>query len=167
MDLTLIRSSTLRITFGELRLLFDPYLAPKGGGRSYGGVHTSPLSDLPYTIETILADIDAVLVSHLHSDHFDDVARERLPREVPVLCHERDKAEISKWGFSHVKGFDQPTVWRWDAEGLQACRGATERPGCSLGEEAWALVLRRQEPRDSRSSARGRAPLSGQRCERA
>lgn len=112
MEITLIRSSTLIIAFGNMRVLFDPYLAPKGTGRSYAGQHVSPLTELPISVAEILDGLDAVLVSHLHSDHFDDAARDKLPKSIQILCHSRDAKQIEEWGFTNVLGFDQPITWR-------------------------------------------------------
>lgn len=112
MELQLIRSATLRLTWNGRTLLVDPYLAARGQGLSYAGEHTSPLVELPMTPEQVLQGVDAVYVSHLHTDHFDAVARERLPRAMPVLC----PAEIASrlrddMGFEQVIALEGETRW--------------------------------------------------------
>ena len=45
----------------------------------------NPMVDLPEPIEDIIAGVDTVIVSHLHADHFDEVAKERLPKDLPII----------------------------------------------------------------------------------
>ncbi|MFN4206869.1 MAG: MBL fold metallo-hydrolase [Agrobacterium albertimagni] len=107
MQIRLIRSATLVVEMADVRLLIDPWLAAKGEGRSYSGRATSPLVDLPLSVDELLHGIDAVLISHLHSDHFDDAAQRALPKSMPILCHGRDKAAISQMGFEDVRAIGQ------------------------------------------------------------
>ena len=75
--LTLIRSATLRIETAGQTLLVDPQLDPAGArdaGPDTPNPRRSPLVDLPEPPEVAVAGIDAVLVTHLHRDHFDDTA---------------------------------------------------------------------------------------------
>ncbi|MBF2715934.1 MBL fold metallo-hydrolase [Agrobacterium vitis] len=109
MEIELIRSATLRLKMAGLTLLIDPWLAAKGQGRSYRGALTSPLVDLPIPVEQVIHGIDAVLVSHLHSDHFDDVAKQLLPPDISLFCHPRDVAAIRAMGFSRVIGIESAT----------------------------------------------------------
>lgn len=103
MQIQLIRSATLIVNMAGTRLLIDPWLAEKGAGRSYSGQAQSPLVDLPLPVDDILDGIDAVLVSHLHSDHFDEVAQQIIPKEMPILCHGRDAEAIRAMGFQEVR----------------------------------------------------------------
>ncbi|MGC4407087.1 MBL fold metallo-hydrolase [Rhizobium rosettiformans] len=107
MQIRLIRSATLVVEMADVRLLIDPWLAKKGEGKSYSGRATSPLVDLPLSVDELLHGIDAVLVSHLHSDHFDDAAQRALPKSMPILCHGRDKVAISQMGFEDVRAIGQ------------------------------------------------------------
>jgi L-ascorbate metabolism protein UlaG (beta-lactamase superfamily) len=104
MHIQLIRSATLKVKMSNKIFLFDPWLARKGEGRSYAGHIRSPLVELPITCEEILSDIDAVIVSHLHSDHFDEKAQELLNPTIPIICHSRDVNALKSLGFSDVRG---------------------------------------------------------------
>lgn len=104
MKLQLLRSATVKLHFADRVLLIDPWLAGKGEGRSYTGDRRSPLVDLPMPIERIIERVDAVLISHLHSDHFDDAARAVLSKRTPVLCSPRDAPAIAADGFQDVAG---------------------------------------------------------------
>jgi L-ascorbate metabolism protein UlaG (beta-lactamase superfamily) len=103
MQIQLIRSATLRLSVVGQTFLIDPWLAAKSAGRSYAGKQISPLVDLPMSAEAVIAGIDAVVVSHLHSDHFDEAARSMLRRDIPILCHERDAEAIRAFQFSDVR----------------------------------------------------------------
>ena len=46
----------------------------------------NPLVDLPMPVEDIINGIDAVIVTHLHLDHWDDIAKEVLPKEIKLFC---------------------------------------------------------------------------------
>src|SRR5690348_18055916 len=55
----------------------------------------------PYTtlfrsssIEEILDGVDLVVVSHLHTDHFDGVAKARVPKDLPLICRPGDEMKI-------------------------------------------------------------------------
>lgn len=103
MQITLVRNATLIVDMAGLRLLIDPWLAGKGEGKNYSGRGPSPLVDLPMPIVDILRGIDAVLVSHLHSDHFDEAAQTLIGKGVPILCHARDLTAILAMGFQDVR----------------------------------------------------------------
>lgn len=101
--LQLIRSATIKLRIDGFTLLVDPYLASQGKGRSYAGVRTSPLVPLPCRTDELLADVDAVFVSHLHSDHFDETAREVIPKSMPLLCPGPLAAALTADGFNDVR----------------------------------------------------------------
>src|SRR4029453_10200613 len=47
-----------------------------------------------------LPRLDAVLLSHLHGDHFDRVARAQLDRRLPVLTTSAAARTLTSWGFA-------------------------------------------------------------------
>lgn len=102
MQIQLVRSATLRVSVAGVVLLIDPWLAAKGEGRSYAGGVRSPLVDLPMPVEAVIEGIDAVLVSHLHSDHFDAVAAGAIPSGTPVLAPARDVEGLMALGVADV-----------------------------------------------------------------
>lgn len=102
MQIQLVRSATIRVSMAGVVLLIDPWLAARGEGRSYAGEVRSPLVDLPMPPEAVVADVDAVLVSHLHSDHFDAAAVQAIPRATPVFAPVRDIAGLRALGVAAV-----------------------------------------------------------------
>lgn len=102
MQIQLVRSATIRVSMAGVTLLIDPWLAAKGEGRSYSGDVRSPLVDLPMPVEAVVDGIDAVLVSHLHSDHFDAVAAKAIRPGTPVLAPARDVAGLRALGIADI-----------------------------------------------------------------
>lgn len=86
-DLQFIGNATLLIRYGDLTLLTDPNFLHRGqrAHLGYGLVSrrvTEPALDVT---ELPHADLDAVVLSHLHGDHFDRVARRGLDRGLPFV----------------------------------------------------------------------------------
>jgi L-ascorbate metabolism protein UlaG (beta-lactamase superfamily) len=111
MSVQLVRNATVKLRIGERTLLIDPYLAAKNEGYSYAGTTRSPLVALPMPVNELLAEVDAVFVSHLHSDHFDQAAREVLPRSLPMLCPAPLAPRLRQFGFERVTGIGGGIDW--------------------------------------------------------
>jgi L-ascorbate metabolism protein UlaG (beta-lactamase superfamily) len=104
--LTLVRHATLVVRAAGLRLLVDPQLDPKGARAAVPGTpnpRPTPLVDLPEPPEAVIDAVDAVLVTHLHGDHFDATARELLPEAVPLVCQPPDAERLRADGFTDVR----------------------------------------------------------------
>jgi L-ascorbate metabolism protein UlaG (beta-lactamase superfamily) len=112
MHIQLIRNATLRLTYNGARILIDPYFAPKHSLPSYADKSKNPMVDLPITPEMIMEGIDLILVSHLHTDHFDSVAKEMLPKDVPLFCQPGNETVIQEAGFQDVRVIENSVVWR-------------------------------------------------------
>lgn len=111
MRLRLFRNATQRLHFGGHDLLLDPYFAPKHSRPSFAGRSPNPLVDLPCPPEEILAGAEALLVSHLHSDHFDPEAQRLVPKTLPVFCQPGDEETLRGHGFAQVTPVDDAVVW--------------------------------------------------------
>ena len=112
MRLRLIRNATQRLRYAGRELLLDPYLAPKHSRPSFTGRSPNPLVDLPCPPEEILAGAELVIVSHLHSDHFDPEAQRLLPKDLPILCQPGDEEIIRGHGFQSVTPVSGTLEWR-------------------------------------------------------
>lgn len=112
MRFRLIRSATLRLRYAGVEILIDPYLAPRHSRPSIAGVSPNPLVDLPCPPDDVITGADLVIVSHLHSDHFDPEAQRRLPRDVPILCQPGDEERIREHGFRDVTPVEDALAWR-------------------------------------------------------
>ncbi len=110
MHLRLIRHATLRLEVAGRQLLVDPMLDPAGARppvEESENDRRNPLVELPEPAEVVVAGIDAVLVTHMHSDHFDATAAELVPKQVPVLCQPEDAERLRAHGFTDVRPVDR------------------------------------------------------------
>ena len=64
----------------------------------------NPLVELPISEAEVIADVDAVIVTHTHLDHWDDAAQALLPKGLPLFVQNDSDAEIiRKQGFTDVR----------------------------------------------------------------
>lgn len=110
-----IRNATIKVGYAGTTFLVDPMLAPKGGWPGFEGTVNShlrnPLVDLPLPLADVL-QADAVIVTHTHMDHWDDVARAAVPKDMPVFAQdEQDAAGIRADGFTDVRVLGEDTVF--------------------------------------------------------
>ncbi|MDL4842385.1 MBL fold metallo-hydrolase [Aquibacillus rhizosphaerae] len=120
MNIQQIRNATLVIEYAGKKFLIDPYLGGKGAyppiPNSIRQDQNNPLVNLPTSIKTIIQSIDAVIVTHIHPDHWDDAAKEVLPKETKLFAqHEEDATKIQNDGFQNVEVLQEDTVF----EGIQ------------------------------------------------
>ena len=106
-----IRNATVKITYGDTTFLVDPMLAEQGAYPGFENTYRSelrnPLVGLPMPFEEMIDDVDAVIVTHTHLDHWDDAAQELLPKDIPLFAQNTADAElIRSQGFSDVRMLD-------------------------------------------------------------
>mgnify|MGYP005989926359 CR=1 FL=1 len=105
--ITQIRNATLRIDYGGVRFLIDPMLSDRHSWPGFEGTVNSeernPLVHLPLPVADII-NVDAVIVTHLHEDHWDEAARAALPKTLPILAQNEADADIIRGqGFADVR----------------------------------------------------------------
>ncbi|WP_198018838.1 MBL fold metallo-hydrolase [Asinibacterium sp. OR53] len=104
----LVRHATLIITLGNTKLLIDPMLSAKGAMdpvQNCGNDTRFPMVDLPFdeaALDKKLNEADAVFVTHLHRDHWDAAAQQRINKDKPVFCQPSDLPKIREQGFTNV-----------------------------------------------------------------
>ena len=118
MKLKQIRNATMIITYAGKRFLIDPFLAPKGTYPPFPtGINehlNNPTVDLPVSMEEIL-DVDAVIVTHIHIDHFDPVAMEVIPKDMKIFAQNQDEArQIHEAGFTNVEVLSEEGIMYGD-----------------------------------------------------
>ncbi|MCM3770340.1 MULTISPECIES: MBL fold metallo-hydrolase [Priestia] len=116
MKITQIRNATLIVEYAGKKFLIDPMLAEKGTyppfQNSIRQDQNNPLVSLPTSVEEIIRDIDAVIVTHLHLDHFDDAAKQALPKDIKMFVqNEEDAAVVRDAGFKNVEALTRNTVF--------------------------------------------------------
>ncbi|MEU8353224.1 MBL fold metallo-hydrolase [Streptomyces sp. NPDC048845] len=105
-EIRFIGNATLLIRYGSLTLLTDPNFLHRGQYAYLGkGLVSRRLADPAVTVRDLPADLDAVVLSHLHGDHWDRVARRGLDRSLPVLTTPHASRRLQGLhGFSRATG---------------------------------------------------------------
>ncbi len=112
MKIQLIRNATFRMTYADRQLLADPFLSEKHTIKSFAGISPNPLVDLPCTPQEVVAEVEMVIVSHLHPDHFDPPAQALLPKDIPLFCQPGDETKLEVRGFEAVTVVKRSTDWQ-------------------------------------------------------
>lgn len=107
MKFTQIRNATLIINYAGKKILIDPWLAEKGAVPGFGGTINdhirNPTAELPISVNEIV-DVDAVILTHDHPDHWDDAAKNAIPKDMLIFTqHEKDAQSIRSAGFSNIR----------------------------------------------------------------
>lgn len=118
-----IRNATVVIEYAGKRFLIDPMLSKKGTyppfPNSLRQDQKNPLVELPIPVEKVIEGIDAVFLSHLHLDHYDDAAKEILPKSIKIFVQdETDKKKIESGSFTNVEVLTENTNF----QGVQLCK---------------------------------------------
>ncbi|HEU0163942.1 MAG TPA: MBL fold metallo-hydrolase [Thermomicrobiales bacterium] len=114
MKIWLLRNATLVLDYGERTILVDPMLDPAGARPAVANTPNdlrNPLVELPLPIDEILSGIDALLVTHLHQDHFDSTAKERLAKTLPLIGQPEDVERLTVDGFTNLLPVDDERLW--------------------------------------------------------
>lgn len=138
MKIQQIRNATLVVEYAGKKFLIDPMLAEKGTYPPFNaGIRedeSNPLVSLPTSIDNIINGIDAVILTHLHLDHYDDVAKEVLPKGIKVFVqNEEDAKVVRNDGFQNVEVLAKDTVF----EGIQLIKTKGEH---GRGEELLKII---------------------------
>jgi len=112
MQFQLIRNATLRIEYAGQRFVIDPYFAPKHSMPSYADKSSNPLVELPISAQEVIDGIDLAVISHLHSDHFDQAAKNILPPDLTIICQPTDVEELKNQGFQNATGVANELTWK-------------------------------------------------------
>lgn len=102
-----IRGATVKINFSGKTFLIDPFLAPKDNYPPLPMCHFPdkrwPTADLPLSIQSITDGIDAVILTHLHPDHWDGFAAAALSKNIQLFTQDEiDAQTVREQGFSNV-----------------------------------------------------------------
>ena len=99
-SLTFVGTATTLLRLGAFTVLTDPNFLHRGQRAYLGkGLWSKRLTEPAMSIEE-LPELDAIVLSHLHGDHFDRVARKELDREPPVVTTPSAARRLRSWGFT-------------------------------------------------------------------
>lgn len=126
-SITFVGTATTLLRIGSFTVLTDPNFLHRGQYAYLGwGLFSKRLVD-PAMWPADLPALDAVVLSHLHGDHFDRVARRSLDKRVPLLTTPHAAERLGRHGFA--------------ADGLQTWQVRTlERDGEQLTVESLPAV---------------------------
>jgi L-ascorbate metabolism protein UlaG (beta-lactamase superfamily) len=112
-SLLFIGNATVLLRYAGFTVLTDPNFIHKGESVPLGyGMSTERLTDPALEIDD-LPPLDAVVLSHFHGDHFDQVAEERLDRSLPIVTTPEAARILEE------KGFERPIgLATWDGHAI-------------------------------------------------
>lgn len=114
--ITQVRNATLLIDYAGVTFLVDPLFAEQGSFPGFAGSASSqlnnPLVPLPMAKEELLS-ADAVIVTHLHEDHWDAAAKAAIAKDKPLFVQNENDAEIIRMdGFTNVSVIGNKTDFK-------------------------------------------------------
>ncbi|MEU4673393.1 MBL fold metallo-hydrolase [Amycolatopsis sp. NPDC023774] len=112
-SLTFIGTATTVLRLGPFTILTDPNFLHHGQWCYFGQGLFSRRRTEPALQPADLPPLSAVVLSHLHGDHFDRVAARELRRDVPVLTTHHAATRLGRRGFSStvaLRTWDEQTL---------------------------------------------------------
>ena len=93
-------NATMLLRIGGITLLTDPNFLHRGQKAYLGyGLRAKRLTE-PALQPTQLPALDAILLSHMHGDHWDRIATRSLPKDTPVVTTPEAAKCLSQRGFT-------------------------------------------------------------------
>lgn len=112
-SLRYIGTATMLLHLGPFTVLTDPNFLHRGQPAYLGyGLSSRRLTEPAMTVDE-LPPLDAIVLSHMHGDHWDRVAKRGLPRDVPILTTRKAARALHRQGFSAPAPLDT-----WHSESL-------------------------------------------------
>lgn len=147
----LIRHATVLVELAGKKILVDPMLSSKEALDPIPNAANSlriPMVDLPFgdkVLAQLLQDIDAVLVTHTHRDHWDIAAQTQIPKTKLIICQPADLTKIKEQGFSNVVAVDQ--TWEWNQITIHRTNGqhGTGEVGKRMGTVSGFVIGHQQD----------------------
>jgi L-ascorbate metabolism protein UlaG (beta-lactamase superfamily) len=112
-----IRLATFVFEAGGARVMVDPMLGHACTAQPVANTPNQrrnslvylPLSDEETT--AALQEINVVLVTYTHVDHWDPRAEDLITKDAPILCQPEDEEKIEATGFQQVVPVDRELTW--------------------------------------------------------
>jgi L-ascorbate metabolism protein UlaG (beta-lactamase superfamily) len=133
MRLRLIRHATLVLEYNDHRLIVDPMLDDAGARpaiQNSPNPRNNPLMPLPEPVEDVIQNIDAILVTHTHSDHWDGKAIQLLPKNVPFFGQSEDQEKFHSQGFANARPVTRSLKW----DGIEITRTGGQHGTGDIGK---------------------------------
>ena len=136
MKMHFLRHATAVITINDQTILIDPMLSAAQAMdpiANAGNDWRIPMVELPLTeaeLSQLVQEVDAVLVTHTHRDHWDAYAQELLSKQLPILCQPEDQSLFELAGFAYVQSIKEQLLW----QGLHISRTGGQHGTGDLGK---------------------------------
>ena len=115
-----VGNATVIVRYAGFTILTDPNFLHSGDHVHLGyGIKSERVTDPAIEIEELPPDIDFVLLSHYHGDHFDRIVEEKLDKSLPIVTTQHAADELADRGFHETYPMDtweELTVRKGDAE---------------------------------------------------
>lgn len=141
MNIRLLRHATIVVAWSDISILVDPMLAEKESLDPIGNAantHRIPMLPLPLDdaeLQRLVAQVDGVVVTHTHRDHWDSRASELLPRETPMVCQPPDSDTLTDEGFNNLIAIQERERWH----GFEVTRTGGEHGTGEIGARMGAV----------------------------
>ncbi|MET8868511.1 MBL fold metallo-hydrolase [Nonomuraea sp. NPDC004580] len=116
-SLQFIGNATTLIRYNGFTLLTDPNFLHRGQLAYLGyGLAARRLTDPALRVED-LPPLDAVVLSHMHGDHWDRVARKKLDRDTTIVTTPSAARALHRQGFGQAVGLSNWSEYRLHGPG--------------------------------------------------
>lgn len=111
-----IRNALLIIHYAGTKFVVDPMLGEKGSFPPFENTPRqelrNPIVDLPISVDEILADVDAIIVTHLHEDHWDKGSEKYIPKTSKIFTQNKEDAVVLEGqGFTNIEVLEENTIF--------------------------------------------------------
>lgn len=148
MKIQLIRNASLWLEYAGHTFLIDPMFSKQEANPpvfNTANDKRNPLVPLPSPMETWLQP-DAVLLTHLHPDHWDAAASEVLAKTVPVWCQPNEADAIRAGGFTNVTEIGESISYEGTAIFRTTGQHGTGEIGKRMGQVSGYVFQAEGEP---------------------
>src|SRR5690606_23384402 len=124
-SLYFIGNATVLIKMAGFTVLTDPNFIHRHEEVPLGyGLSATRLKDPAIEIDQ-LPPVDVIVLSHFHGDHFDQVAQERLNRDIPIVTTPKAASQLNDLAFTDVRALERWESARFERDGSSLTITAT------------------------------------------
>jgi len=145
------RHATLFIEVNKLNILVDPMLSVKDAMNPIGNAGNNlriPMVDLPFSDEELkkrLNTVNAILLTHLHADHWDAKARELIHKEIPIICQPADADRLKQQGFKEIIPLHEHMEWKGIGITRTGGQHGTGEIGKRMGQVSGYMIAHKKQ----------------------